>query len=80
MGLYRHVARFLRSDPAGWILSAREPAGWTRLMGRPYDMWLRQMDRHFAGLGDGPCGGLEDGHQETEGVLLQGASAHAHTE
>ena len=24
------------------------------------------------GVGDGPCGGLEDGHQETEGVSLEG--------
>ena len=24
------------------------------------------------GVGDGPCGGLEDGHQETEGVPLEG--------
>ena len=42
--------------------------GRTRPVRRPYDTWLRQMDRHFAGVGIG----LEDGHQETEGVLLQG--------
>ena len=33
------------------------------------------MGRHFAGGGDGPCGGLEDGHQETEGVSLDGIDA-----
>ena len=40
--------------------------------GSPYDTWLSQMDRHLAGGGEGPCGGLEDGHQETEGVPLEG--------
>ena len=44
-------------------------------MGRPHDTWLCQMDRHFAGVGDGPCGGLGDGRQETEGVQLEGFSA-----
>ena len=39
--------------------------------------WMRQMDRHFAGGGDGPCGGLEDGHQETEGVALEGRCGNA---
>ena len=71
MRLYGHVARFLAGDPAGRILSAREPAGRTRPVGRPYGAWLRQMNRHFAGGGDGSCGGLEDGHQETEGVPLE---------
>jgi hypothetical protein len=46
---YGQMARFPASDPAGRILSVREPAGMTRPMGRPYDTWLRQMDRHFAG-------------------------------
>ena len=27
--------------------------------------------------GDGPCGGLEDGHQETEGVPLEGRCSNA---
>ena len=70
--LYGPVARFPASDPTGWILSAREPAGRTPLVGRPHDTWLRQMDRHFAGVEDGQCGGLEDGHQETKGVPLEG--------
>ena len=35
------------------------------------------MDRHFAGVGDGPCGGLEDGHQEIEGVPLEGRCGNA---
>ena len=30
-----------------------KPAGRTRPVGRPYDTWLRQMDRHFAGVGMG---------------------------
>jgi hypothetical protein len=30
------------------------------------------MDRHFAGGGDGWCGVLEDGHQETEGLRSSG--------
>ena len=29
------------------------------------------------GVRDGPCGGLEDGHQETEGVPLQGRCGNA---
>ena len=29
------------------------------------------------GVGDGPCGGLEDGHQETEGVPLEGRCGNA---
>ena len=37
MRLYGHVARFPVSDPAGRILSAREPAGRTRPVGRPHD-------------------------------------------
>ena len=53
MRLYGHVARFPAGDPAGRILSAREPAGRTRPVGRPHDTWLRQMDRHFAGVGMG---------------------------
>jgi hypothetical protein len=56
MRLYGHVARYPASDPAGRILSAREPAepaGRTRPVGRPHDTWLRQMDRHFAGVGMG---------------------------
>ena len=36
-----------------------------------------QMDRHFAGVGDGSCGGLKDGHQETEGVPLEGRCGNA---
>jgi hypothetical protein len=48
-----HVARFPAGDPAGRILSAREPAGRTRPVGRPYDTWLRQMDCHFPGVGMG---------------------------
>ena len=51
--IHGHVARFPASDPAGWILFAREPAGRTRPVGRPHDTWLRQMDRHFAGAGMG---------------------------
>ena len=47
------------------------------LVGCPYDTWLRQMDLHFAGGGDGPCGGLENGHQETEGVQLEGRCGNA---
>ena len=47
------MARFPAGDPAGRILSVREPAVRTRLVGRPYDTWLRQMDRHFAGVGMG---------------------------
>ena len=47
------MARFTAVDPAGRILSAREPAGGTRPLGRPYDTWLRQMDLHFAGAGMG---------------------------
>ena len=35
------------------------------------------MDRHFAGGGDGSCGGLEDGHQETEGIPLEGRCGNA---
>jgi len=70
--VHGHVARFPAGDPAGRILSVREPAGRTRPVGRPYDTWLRQMDRHYAGGGDGSCGGLEDGHQGTEGVPLEG--------
>ena len=77
MRLYGHLARFPASDPAGRILSAREPAGRTRPVGHPYDTWLRQMDRHFAGVGDGLCGSLEDGHQETEGVPLEGRCGNA---
>ena len=38
---------------------------------------LRQMDRHFAEVGDGTCSGLEDGHQETEGILLKGKCGNA---
>jgi hypothetical protein len=75
--LYGHVARFPAGDPAGRILSAREPAGRTRPVGHPYDTWLHQMDRHFAGVGDGPCGGMEDGRQETEGVPLGGGCGNA---
>ena len=29
------------------------------------------------GVGDGPCGGLEDGHQETEGVPLEDRCGNA---
>ena len=29
------------------------------------------------GVGDGPCGSLEDGHQETEEVLLEGRCDNA---
>ena len=29
------------------------------------------------GVGDGPCGDLEDGHQETEGVPLEGRCGNA---
>ena len=47
MQLYSHVARFLVGDPAGWILSSREPAGRTHPVERPYDTWLCQMDRNF---------------------------------
>ena len=43
----------------------------------PYDTWLGQMDRHFAGVGDGPCGSLEDGDQKTEGVPLEGRCGNA---
>ena len=53
MRLYGHVARFPAGDPAGRILSAREPAGRTCPVGHPYDTWLRQMDRHFVGVGMG---------------------------
>ena len=70
MRLYGRVARFPAGDPAGRILCAREPAGWTRPVGRPHDMWLRQMYRHFAW--DGSCVGLEDGHQDTKRVPLSG--------
>jgi len=68
------VARFsvTASDPAGRVPSASEPAGRTRPLGYPYGMWLRQMDCHFAGVGDGLSVSLEDGHQETKGVLLEG--------
>ena len=31
----------------------------------------------FCWGGDGPCGGLEDGHQETEGVPLEGRCGNA---
>ena len=34
MRLYGHVARFPADDPAGRILSAREPAGRTRPLGQ----------------------------------------------
>jgi len=40
-------------DPAGQVLSVGEPAGRTRPVGRPYDTWLCQMDRLFAGVGMG---------------------------
>ena len=43
MRLYDNVARFPASDPAGRICP----------VGRPYHMWLRQIDRHFAGVGMG---------------------------
>jgi hypothetical protein len=68
MRLYGHVARFPASDPAGRILSAREPAGRTRPVGRPYDTSLQSDGSQFCWGGDGPCGGLEDGHQENKGV------------
>ena len=55
MRLYGHVARFPVNDPAGRILSAREPVGWTRPRGRPYDTWLRQVGRYFAEMGMGPA-------------------------
>ena len=42
-----------------------------------HDTWLRQIDRLIAGVGDGSCGGLEDGHQETEGVPLEGRCGNA---
>ena len=32
---------------------------------------------NFAGVRDGPCGSLEDGHQETEGVPLEGRCGNA---
>jgi hypothetical protein len=51
--LYGHVARFPAGDPAGRIFSTREPADRTRRVGRPHDTGLRQMDRHFAGVGMG---------------------------
>jgi hypothetical protein len=78
MRLYGHVARFPASDPAGWILFAREPVCRTRPVVHPCDTWLRQMDRHFARGGDGSSGGLENGHQETEGVPLEGRCSIAH--
>ena len=53
MRLYGHVARFPANDPAGRVLSAREPTGWNRPVGRPHDTWLRQMDRYFAEMGMG---------------------------
>ena len=53
MRLYGHVARFSVDDPARRILSAGEPSGWTRPRGRPYDTWLRQVDRYFAEMGMG---------------------------
>ena len=31
----------------------------------------------FCWGGDGPCGGLEDGHQDTEGVPLEGRCGNA---
>ena len=71
------MASFSAGDPAGRILSAREPAGRTGPVGPPSDTWLRQMDRHFTGGWDRPCGGLEDGHQETKGVPLQGRCGNA---
>ena len=38
-------------------------------LGCPYDMWLRQMDRHFVGGGD--C------HQETERLPVKGRCGNA---
>jgi hypothetical protein len=34
-------------------ICTREPAGRTRPVVSPYDTWLRQIDRHFAGMGMG---------------------------
>jgi len=77
MRLYGHVARFPAGDPAGRILSAREPAGRTRPVGRPHDTWLRQMDRHFAGVGMGRVAAWRMAIRETEGVPLEGRCGNA---
>ena len=67
MRLCSHVARFPASDPAGRILSAREPAGiGLARWGVHYDTWLRQMNRHFAGGGGWAVwrpGGWPSGHR-----------------
>ena len=52
---YGHVARFPDCDPANWILSARDPAGWTRRRGRPRASWLSQLRGHLEGWGMGPA-------------------------
>ena len=68
MRLYGHVARFPASDPAGQVLSAKESPVGASIMARGCVRWIVTL----LGVGDGPCGGLEDGHQETEGVPLEG--------
>ena len=77
MRLYGHVARFPADDPPAPILSARKPVGRTHPveihMTRGCVRWIVIL----LGVGDGPCGGMEDGHQETEGVPLEGRCGNA---
>ena len=55
-----------------------KPAGRTLPVGRPRGTLLRQMDRHFAGVGGWVVWKpREDGHQETEGVPLEGRCSNA---
>jgi hypothetical protein len=53
MRLYGHVARFPGEDPVHRILSARDPRGWVRPVGRPRSSWLSQMNGYLQDLGTG---------------------------
>ena len=44
---FGHVARFQPTDPANKILSAGEPRGLTRPVGRPRKQWLEQLKQHL---------------------------------
>ena len=63
-------------DPAHWMLSCRDPRGWSMPKGRPYASWFRGLLSEGYGHGGlGVC--LGDGQTEAEGVPSQGGRGDA---
>ena len=52
---FGHVARFQPTDPAYRILSAWDPRGWKRPVGRPRKRWLEQLKKNLVGVQKVAC-------------------------